>query len=425
MSTSPAINEPEGTGDLLLNKPVKVCLHVVRDVTGDVRAMRTITALADAGCTVTIVDISDAQGQQKSNACVLRSATQLSHLHFYHISVSREFSQTRFAHGTLAKALCIFVQSSISVVRQQVDIYHASEVTALPACYLAAWLRRKPLIFDAYELPLYDKPVSELNYSRRLLRSLFKIFLRIALPRCAAVIAVSPLIVAELQKTYHLQRVVLIRNVPAYRSVRKTDQLRAFLKLPSQVRIALYQGALTPERSLDKLIYAAKFLEQNMVIVLMGPGTRETVAPLEALIQSEGVADRVKILPAVPYEELLDWTASADIGLIIFSPTYSLSIQMCLPNKLFEYLMAGLPILSSPLSAITEIVEEYHLGQIVQSLDPTDIGLAVNTMLKDNEMLAHMHANTRTAAHIFCWGKEHHVLLQLYQDVLEMYEKKI
>jgi glycosyltransferase involved in cell wall biosynthesis len=167
------------------------------------------------------------------------------------------------------------------------------------------------------------------------------------------------------------------------------------------------------------LIHAAVFLEQDILIVLMGLGPKKTLSQLEALIVSEGVADRVKILPSVPYEELLNWTASADIGLNILPPDYSASIRMCLPNKLFEYLMAGIPVLTSELGAVVEVIKTYDVGQIVSSLDPEDVGVAITTMLEDRVALARMRQHALDAAQSeFCWEKEKQRLVRLYQDIL-------
>jgi glycosyltransferase involved in cell wall biosynthesis len=238
-------------------------------------------------------------------------------------------------------------------------------------------------------------------------------------PHCAGVITVSPPIVDEIRRSYHCPQVSLVRNVPSFRRVPKSNRLRQQLDLGPEVRIALYQGYLQSDRGLDRLVRAAAFLEPNIIIVVMGKGDGATQAELEALIASEGVAERVKILPPVPYEDLLDWTASADIGLIVYTPDYIRNVQMMLPNKLFEYLMAGLPVFASSLEAVREIINAYDVGQVVTSLAPADIGAAISTMLADPEALARMRRNALKAAEDeFYWEKESHELIRLYQNVL-------
>ncbi len=305
------------------------------------------------------------------------------------------------------------------------DVYHALDLPALPACYIAAKLHRKPLIYDAYELPLATHAVAKLSKNRYFLRALLSPLLKVIVPDCAGIITVSPPIVEEFRNYYHCRNVTLIRNIPPYQEVSKSDRLRQYLGLDSHIRIALYQGYLQPDRSLDTLIRAAPFLEQDIVIVMMGEDRVGTQAQLEALIASEGVSDRVKIIPPVPYSELLDWTASADIGLTVYAPDYSKNVQMMLPNKLFEYLMAGLPVLTSSLESIAEIVKDYQVGQVVFSLEPQDLAAAINTMVADRETLACMSCNALKAAQgEFCWEQESSKLIHFYRDIQQRTGKK-
>jgi len=213
--------------------------------------------------------------------------------------------------------------------------------------------------------------------------------------------------------------VALVRNMSPYRVVARTDRLHQLLGLEPQVRLALYQGNLQPDRSLDILVRAAAFLEPGIVLVLMGKAVPPTLCQLETLIGREGLADRVKIIPPVPYAELLDWTASADLGLIVCSPDYSLNIRMLLPNKLFEYLMAGLPVLASQLDAVAEVIGSYGVGRIVPILTPAEVGAAINAMLADPAALAHIRIRALHAAQSeFSWEQEQSTLLRLYHDIL-------
>jgi glycosyltransferase involved in cell wall biosynthesis len=314
----------------------------------------------------------------------------------------------------------LFVRTTLRLLQNGADIYHGHEVSGLLPCYIAGFLRRKPVIFDAHEMPLFERPLSELGRSRRMLRQLLVVLLSHIVPRCAGVITVSPPIVEELRKRYRLSEVSLIRNVPPYQTVTKSNRLREYLGLKPEVRIALYQGYLQPNRGLDRLIRAATYLEPDTVIVMMGKNRKTTQAQLEALIASEGVADRVKIIPPVPYAELLEWTASADIGVNVASPDYSLNVRYFLPNKLFEYLMAGVPVLTSPLPAMVEVVNTHDAGQVLPSLEPADIGRAINSMLADPAALARMSSNALKATREeYNWETERSKLIDLYQGIFQ------
>jgi len=381
-------------------------MHVLTKARNDVRVMREAEALVGAGFAVSIVDIESDPMRPKEEA--LRGVC------FKHLSVSSEFATTRFTKWIFFRIARMFLSSIHHLMSIQADIYHAHDEATLPACAIVACLRRKPLIFDAHELPL-----NETSIRWRWLLLLLTGVLKLVLPRCAGVITVSPPIAGEIHKSYHPRSVTIVRNILPYQSVENSDRLRQTLGLGPQVRIALYQGVLQANRGLKKLISAAHFLESEIVIVLMGQDAKGSREHLTEFIISEGLEDRVKLLPAVPYEELLSWTASADVGLIIYDPAYSLNVRMCLPNKFFEYLMAGLPVLSSELVAVAELLQTYKMGRVTSSLEPSEVGMALNSLLADHAALSEMRANTQQVAReTLCWEKESTHLLKLYQTIV-------
>jgi glycosyltransferase involved in cell wall biosynthesis len=386
----------------------KICMHVLGTARTDVRVMREATALAQAGWEVTIVDIEKDRRRPR--------AEDLMGIHMSHIVMPGWFTPTRFKPWFLSKIARIVLHGTLALLRTPTDIYHAHDDTALLACYIAARLRRKVLIFDAHELPLVEPNVTRW----RLLCMLATSMLKHMMAYCSGIVTVSHPIRQELQRRYGGRTAVVIRNIPAYQAPASSDRLRCHLGLSADVRIALYQGNLD-SRGLERLIPAAKFLDPGIGIVMMGQGAIQR--NLETLIVQEGVSDRVKIIPPVPYGELLSWTAAADLGLVVYAPSQAAhmtpNIQMCLPNKLFEYLMAGLPVLASPLDAVTEIIRTYDVGRTVDSLEPEAIGHAISALLADRAGLARMRANALAATRgELCWEKESQRLIDLYQDIV-------
>lgn len=399
------------------SSPIKVYMHVVGTARTDVRAMRAGTALVKAGFDVSVLDVASADAQLAEE--------NKEGMHIQHVLVPETFVATRFKRWTLFRAIALCIRSTFRLISTQADMYHALDLPALPACYVAAVVRRKPLVFESYELPLSTLPLAEMGMSRRLLQALIAFLLRHMMSRCAAVIVVSPSIQREMCKWYSCSTVSLVRNIAPYRNVPRSGKLREQLKLSPHMRVALYQGYLQPDRGLDLLVKAAPFLEKNIVLVLMGEDRLGTQGKLEALITSEGVADRVKIIPAVPYAELFEWTASADIGLIVYPQDYSRNVQMMLPNKLFEFLMAGVPVLTSPLDDVVDIIRSYDVGQVVSSLASADIGTAINAMLTDQHALDRMHSNALKAVQQdLNWEKEQQQLVRLYHKILTRENKR-
>ena len=418
IDTTPALDISRAGDTTRERVPIKVGMHVLGAAATDPRVLREAIALIEAGYAVSIVDIEE-EGSHPPEE-------DLQGISLKHVLMPRAFFSTRFDKWALFRVAKMFIRTTRRLLQTQADIYHGHEVSGLLPCYVAACLRRKPVIFDAHEMPLFERPLSEFGPSRRFLRSLLVVLLAHIVPRCIGVITVSSPIVKELRKRYGLADVTLIRNVPEYRAVSKSNRLREYLGLPPETRIVLYQGYLQPNRGLDKLIRTAAFLEPDIVIVMMGKNRGTTQTQLEALIANEGVADRVKIIPPVPYAELLDWTASADIGVNVASPDYSLNVRCFLPNKFFEYLMAGVPVLSSSLEAMVEVINTYDVGQVLPSLEPADIGAAINRMLADPAALARMSRNGLEAIKDeFNWGKEKVKLVALYQRIFQESAEKV
>ena len=265
---------------------MNICMHVLSPARTNIRCIRASKALADLGLLITLVDIehayelADEEGGSTKFAFMSQSQ-DIDNIRMKHIMLPKSFARYYDPIHTLPWLLFKLVRifcAMIAVIRIPAEVYHASDLTALPACYVAARLHRKPLIFETYEMPLVLPQVTRW----RLLHACATRLLKAMLPRCAAVISPSPPIMQELQRLFRTHSEVVIRNIPPYQPPIVSDRLRQHLTLEPQTRIALYQGDLRHDRGLDNLVRAGHFLDPNNVIVLMGKG--ESQATLEALI---------------------------------------------------------------------------------------------------------------------------------------------
>ncbi|HLZ62667.1 MAG TPA: glycosyltransferase [Ktedonosporobacter sp.] len=398
---------------------MKVCMHILNPARVSGRAIRAATALAIADIEVTLIDMEHSSlGKASQNPgtfiLIAREEPEIKNLRFQHIHLPgrfiRYYEPVSMVPWLLFKVLRVFL-AVFTVLRTSADIYYACDLAALPACYIAAVLRRKPLIFETYDTPLVLPHIAR----KRLLHTVSAFLLRRMVARCNAVLVPSPPLVKEMQRLYGGPTPLLLRSTPLYQPPVISNRLRQSLNLGEEVRIALYQGKMRGDRGLDVLVRAARFIDPNIVIVLMGRG--ESQPALASLIEQEGVEERIKIIPPAPYEDLLSWTASADLGLIIYR-AQSANVPMMLPNKLFEYMMAGVPVLASPLVSVVEIVERYDVGAIIHSLDPAEVGAAINAMLADREALARMRSHALAACEReLRWDVESQHLVQLCQKL--------
>jgi glycosyltransferase involved in cell wall biosynthesis len=386
-------------------------MHALRSLGEDIRAVRASTALVEAGYEVRIVDVVGEDAD--------RAEAEVDGVHVEHMIAPRSFVSSRFERWALIRSMRLLIHGTLRLLQWDADVYHALDLPALPACYFTAVLRRKRLVFEAYEVPLMMVRAADVTRSRRRLDVAMASVLPAMLRRCAGVITVSPPIVRLFRQQYGCRDVSLVRNVPPYRELARSDRLRQRLDLGPKTRIALYQGNLDRSRSLDLLVRSARFLEPHHVVVMMGHATETVQTDLAQLIRSEDVADRVKILPSVSYAELLDWTSSADIGLVVYLPDYSPNVSMMLPNKLFEYLMAGAPVLASELECVADVIRRYDVGWVLSSLEPANVGSAINEALADTSARNRMRVNAlRAAREVFCWDQEKAELLGLYDRIL-------
>ncbi|GHO84840.1 glycosyltransferase [Dictyobacter formicarum] len=385
----------------------RVCMHLLGPARSNYRVMNDARALRAAGYQVTIVDVIARCDQQLT-------AEWVDGIYIQHVCAPGWFVPAHFKPWFLVKFCVLMIRCFVRLLGVRADIYHAHVEHAFLATYLVARLRKKGLIFDTPELTMFGPAIQRWPRLRWLAIHCIRWLSR----SCDSYITGSPRYVPVLSRLYGTARVLLLRHIPPHHESIRNTRLQQKLGLPAHMRIALYQGNLQADRGLDLLVRAVPYLAPDITIVLLGDGYDATALELAALIQREQLGERIKLLPAVPYAELLDWTSSADLGLLLLPPTHSLSIRYCLPNKFFEYLMAGLPILSARLDAISDMIHRYHVGHVLDELTPASVGQAINTLLADRDLWQTMHANALAAiAHGLTWEEEATKLINLYQAI--------
>jgi len=293
------------------------------------------------------------------------------------------------------------------------DVVHAHDINALVPAYIAARLRKARLVYDAHEL-WADRHATLLRaaWIRRLVVLVEKFLAR----RADAVITVNPSIAKLLSQWYRIPAPVVVMHCQEYQDVKRNEILRQELGIPSNQRIVIYAGLFAPGRGLETLIKAATYLDQA-VIVLMGKDGMN--GRLHRLVTKLGLQNRVFIREPVPPEKVLDYVASADLGVI---PTQSidLSYHYSLENKIFHCLTAGIPIAVSDQPEKRRIIETYSVGAVFDQTDPRDIARVINALLSDQDTYQAMSQRARQVAQrVLNWQVESRKLLALYERLLE------
>ena len=179
-------------------------------------------------------------------------------------------------------------------------------------------------------------------------------------------------------------------------------------------RIILYQGVMNPGRGLKEIITAMPFID-SAVLLIIGFGKVEE--ELKELVVKIGVEDKVFFFGKVSFEHLVFYTKQADIGLLLERPL-GLSFKYALPNKLFDYIHAELPIIASPLLEIKRIMDENEIGVIIENYNPKYLADIVNIMLNSLEKRKVWKANMVKLKQELNWEKESKRLNKIFSDFL-------
>jgi glycosyltransferase involved in cell wall biosynthesis len=298
------------------------------------------------------------------------------------------------------------------------DVYHGHDPTALPAAVTAARRHRARYVYDSHEIFMAaGSGATRPPWVRRMFRRLERRWAKGAV----AVVTVNDTVGAELRRRLRPARIVAVNNTPPrWTPPPGSDLIRQATGIPPRADIALSHGGFMKHRGLEELALA--LLEPRMGdvhAVLLGYGALE--GPLRAMAREARFEGRLHVLPAVPSSELLPWIASADVGVMPIAPS-SLNHLLTTPNKLFECLAAGVPVVASDLPGMRSVVladPAAPLGELCDPTDPASIAAAIRRILDlAPDERAALRARCLRAAHErWNWETESTKLIGLYEDL--------
>jgi glycosyltransferase involved in cell wall biosynthesis len=300
----------------------------------------------------------------------------------------------------------------------EVDAWHLHDLTAL-AGVLPALGSGVPVVYDAHELFLESGTAAVLPAPiRRLLRA----YERRLVARVSAIVTVNDALASVLRRRYGAMRVEVVHNCPDrwWPPAAKPTLIRDATGIPVDEPVVLYHGALGMHRGIEQLMDALLRPGLEKVhLVLLGPGVMR--ATYVARSKAPEWTERVHILDPVLPAELLPWVASADIGALPIQRS-TLNHYLSTPNKLFECLAAGIPVVASDFPAMHRIVMDDPSGPLGVVCDPgstDDVAAAVRSLLDlDSAAAGAMRARCLSAAQSrWNWERESAALVALYGDL--------
>jgi len=373
---------------------MRAIIAVISDLSTDMRVRKHSVLLSSMGFSVTLI------GRHNPNA----------------LPLSLPLATVSMLRVPFRKGPMMYLWFNIALLfrllrLRKADIYIANDLDTLIPCYMVSRLNRKPLVYDAHEYFTGQYSLTE----RRFKRSLWKGAERSLLPGIRYMMTVSDSIAEIYRQEYRCEPVV-VRNLPMP-AFNIPPYQRSRLTAAADDLLVIFQDGSgdNPGRGVSELLEAMTLLE-NVKLVVIGTGKRINEARQQ--IHKQRIDHKVIFLPRMKWEEMIGYIKCCDAGLSIDADT-CINQRFSLPNKLFDTIGAGVPVIVSPLPEVSDIVAKYRCGLVLDEMTPGAIAGALSLLRDDRQLLSELKANARSAAEELNWEKEQTAEQDLFRRVIK------
>ena len=360
----------------------RIIVSVTNDLITDNRVHKVCTTLCDMGFSVLLV-----------GRCYRNSPP-----------VSARVYSTRRLHLWFRKGPLFYAEYNIRLffllIFSRFDILLANDLDTLLANVIGGKLKNKPIIYDSHE---YFTEVPEL-VTRPKIQRIWQKLEKWLVPKVSAAYTVCEPIAEIYWQKYRINFRV-VRNVPDFVDLERSPYKNAGTGRPS----IIYQGALNIGRGLHRAIEAMLFIPEADLIMA---GSGDIEAELRRYA-AEVTPQNVFFKGRVPFGELVLLTRSASLG-ISLEEDLGLNYRYALPNKLFDYIQARIPVIVSNLPEMKKVVEQYNIGLIATSSEPEYLAGLFSKALSDEPMRKTWKNNLETAAVDLNWNKERKIIEEIF-----------
>jgi len=289
------------------------------------------------------------------------------------------------------------------------DILVANDLDTLLPNFLVSRLRRLPMVYDSHE---YFTGVPELN-GRPFVKGVWKLIEKSIFPHLNKIITVSDSLADQYEKEYGV-RALVVRNCS-----KSSQHLKGYSKKEMGISekdfLLIIQGSgINADKGGEELIEAVRITE-NVSLLIVGSG--DILEDLKKMVTTMDLGSRVRFVPKLNWEELMRYTRSADAGMCLEKDT-NLNYRFSIPNKLCDYISAGIPVVAGNLPEIKKIVEGYRCGIIMPDITSLNISQAV-IEIRDNDILKdELKRNSFDASEELNWENESLKVTSFYRTLL-------
>jgi len=370
-----------------MEKRKKAIISVINDLVTDQRVDKTACVLTDLGFEVLMV------GRHKTDSPRMPERKYET----FRMRLLWEKGPIFYAEYNIRLFFLLLSRPANVLVSNDLD-------TLLPN-FLVHKLKRIPIVFDSHE---YFTQTPEL-VNRPKVQKVWKWIEKTIVPRVKDCITVNSSIAKLFEEEYHKQ-FKIVRNIPRQNKNFEIPD-RKNLGLPLDKKIVLLQGSgINVQRGAEEAVLAMQFID-NALLLIVGGG--DVLPVLKKMVIELSLQNEVMFVPRQTPEKLAGYTANADIGLTIDKDT-NINYRFSLPNKLFDYIYAGVPVLATPLVELKRIIEQYQIGTFIENHDPKHIAATIEAMLSDEKRMAFYKENTIKAAAELNWENEKQSLIEIF-----------
>ena len=301
--------------------------------------------------------------------------------------------------------------------KQQPDIISGHDLLALTIGWLSTFftINKPKLIYDSHEFEI-GRNADRSGFSKWLVLHWEQFMIK----RSTLTIVVNKSIADEVAKLYELdEKPTVVRNIPISFEVDESECKKVkkqYLEKLGVEKLLIYHGLVCSGRGIESTIEALSMLESVGLVVVGNPDSPEYLEKLRQMTRQFNVEKMVDFHDAVPHEVLWKFVGAADLGIVMIAPV-SKSYYYALPNKLFECIQSGVPVIGSDLPEIKKVVVGYNVGALAIPDNAASIAEAVKGLICDQEAYDSVKSNVELAKKQLCWENEKVVLAKAFNKI--------